>query len=394
MFNSICFRIRPNAHQKHPMDLGFIAESLIFYRDVHILANKQILEQLVTSWGPETTLELLEEGLVKLSYEYDTPAIMTTNSGSNAEKHQGIAFHAPGHSLSNVTPEIFQNLVGKQGKGRRLALRFQKLVNEAKRSENLFEDFKLDLLDKDYISQASKKFFSINVPEYDTSNLVFEVSIVNNEYIVNTNANFIEANKFYHRRIPASHSSLTQAYFLSHLLTARENIGFASQLNTDLALDEINSALFSCRVNTAVGSLNSNLNQMQSFQDFVFNESRAIREAINSGSKSYKDLIELLKKAKKFQDWIHSQPLDANLTKNYFQEVTKSTWVDSLPNKSLRWSIFTGIGLAVDSLGAGGLGTATGVAISAADNFLLDKLIRGWKPNQFIEGPLKDFLKK
>jgi hypothetical protein len=34
------------------------------------------------------------------------------------------------------------------------------------------------------------------------------------------------------------------------------------------------------------------------------------------------------------------------------------------------------------------LGTAAGVAISAVDSFLVDKLVKGWKPHQFIESDL------
>jgi len=37
-------------------------------------------------------------------------------------------------------------------------------------------------------------------------------------------------------------------------------------------------------------------------------------------------------------------------------------------------------------------GAATAVGIAAADGFLLDKVLKGWRPNQFLEGPLKDFI--
>ena len=85
---------------------------------------------------------------------------------------------------------------------------------------------------------------------------------------------------------------------------------------------------------------------------------------------------------------------DQGLVKAYFREVTKGSWVDRLPAKSVRWSIFTGLGFAVDLLGAQGIGTATGVAISAADAFLLDRLLKGWKPNQFIDDSLDPFAAK
>jgi hypothetical protein len=49
-----------------------------------------------------------------------------------------------------------------------------------------------------------------------------------------------------------------------------------------------------------------------------------------------------------------------------------------------RWALFTGIGLVVDPL--------VGVAIGAADSFLLDKILKGWKPDVFVEGSLKPFV--
>ena len=48
-------------------------------------------------------------------------------------------------------------------------------------------------------------------------------------------------------------------------------------------------------------------------------------------------------------------------------------------------------GLLLDSLGLGGAATAAGVALSAADQSVLDSLLKGWKPSQFVEVPLKEF---
>jgi hypothetical protein len=82
-----------------------------------------------------------------------------------------------------------------------------------------------------------------------------------------------------------------------------------------------------------------------------------------------------------------------DLVKAYFRESTTSTWIDKLPVKAARWSLFTGAGVVLDLAGAGGVGTLAGVAVSAFNDFVLEKLARGWKPNQFIEGPLKKFVR-
>jgi hypothetical protein len=44
-----------------------------------------------------------------------------------------------------------------------------------------------------------------------------------------------------------------------------------------------------------------------------------------------------------------------------------------------------GTHIEADTLFAGGLGTLTGIAIGIGDNFILDKLAKGWKPNQYID---------
>lgn len=68
--------------------------------------------------------------------------------------------------------------------------------------------------------------------------------------------------------------------------------------------------------------------------------------------------------------------------------------LDKLPAKSVRWSLFTGAGIGLDALGAGGIGTTAGVALSALDSFVIDKILKGWKPHHFVEGDLKGFIKQ
>ena len=97
--------------------------------------------------------------------------------------------------------------------------------------------------------------------------------------------------------------------------------------------------------------------------------------------------------ADRFKGWLVKQDIDSELIKEYYKEVTKNSSFDHLPGKSLRWSIFTGLGIASDLIIAGGLGTVAGVSLSLLDAFVLDKLIKGWKPNQFVEENLENLIK-
>ncbi|MDQ4121565.1 MAG: hypothetical protein M3209_08980 [Acidobacteriota bacterium] len=132
--------------------------------------------------------------------------------------------------------------------------------------------------------------------------------------------------------------------------------------------------------------------QISVFQDFVYDDPRALREVINKGERSFRDLYKLLTEANKFKNWLKDQNPDQKLIKAYFKEVTKKSWIDKLPSKTARWSLFQLMGFGIDALGAGGLGSLFKIGLSASDKFLLDKILKGWKPNQFIETSKKEFL--
>ncbi len=80
------------------------------------------------------------------------------------------------------------------------------------------------------------------------------------------------------------------------------------------------------------------------FQESVFEDSRPIKEAINSGQRNMQDLIPLLESAKKFRGWVAKQPEGTDLRKAYRSEVTKLGWAEKLPRKPARWGLFTAAG--------------------------------------------------
>ncbi|MFM9946518.1 MAG: hypothetical protein ACKV1O_01140 [Saprospiraceae bacterium] len=80
--------------------------------------------------------------------------------------------------------------------------------------------------------------------------------------------------------------------------------------------------------------------------------------------------------------------------REYHKAVTKETFADKLPTKTTRFMIFEGIGVALDLGGASGIGTVITTGLAVFDSFYLDKLISGWKPNQFIKKDLKPKIKK
>jgi hypothetical protein len=231
------------------------------------------------------------------------------------------------------------------------------------------------------------------VPDYIAPrDLVFELFDTGEGYAVVTNLDFAKLNAMYHERIPPSHSSLTPEYLLSHTLTARSDSYFAATYMAEIVTTPVYSNLIRLKHFDFLRRREANLGELELFRENVLSDFPSIREAINSGERSISDFLTLLDQGERFRTWLHDRNPDAGLIRSYYQRATEKTWADRLPTKSARFVIATGLGLLADAAMPTGLGTAAGVGLGAADSLYLDRLVKGWRPNQFIEGPYRDFV--
>jgi len=74
----------------------------------------------------------------------------------------------------------------------------------------------------------------------------------------------------------------------------------------------------------------------------------------------------------------------------YNASITQGTWTKKLPFRAARFAFFTIAGSVLGSV----YGAAAGLAVAAADQFLLDKLYQGWRPHQFINERLRPLLER
>jgi len=73
MFETIC--IRNQYKSNDPIDLGFLAEAMLFYQQVRVVGNHVALKQLVKQCGAEALVELLKSGFLKISYQLNNAGI-------------------------------------------------------------------------------------------------------------------------------------------------------------------------------------------------------------------------------------------------------------------------------------------------------------------------------
>ena len=388
MFDSIIYK---NAIGPGPLiDIGALAEGLLFYGRVAIVGNTGTIKDILARVPPFILLSLLRDGRIEFHYLADQTGVSTTPMSNGRSLHSLIRFSSPQHTIEKVAPQAFEAAAGSSGQARVGASQFAKLLRPIDHAGFDQASILHALSDNDATEASVESLIRTVAPDFQHSNrLRFRIERENEGFYVDTNIDFVRLNEFYNKVVPAAHSTLTEAYILALLQGAYEVTYFAGALNSEVAVSPIERIIQAKAVEAIVRRHIHSESQIESFVDLTLADGHAIREAVNSGAVSFTSVTELLNSADKFRHWLRQRPAEASLVRDYYQETIKDSWVEKLPGKSVRWGIFTGLGLTVDALGAGGLGTVAGVALSAVDSFLADKLIKGWKPHQFVEGDLK-----
>lgn len=389
MFERITFRnsTRPGSL----IDIGAVAEALIFYGHVDIVGNGATIKYLLKAIPPLVLLDLLRSKRLTLRFLSDQIGVRTQNRQGTAPLHNLITFSSPQHTIEKEPFDLFY----ERRSDRLSARRFARSVIEVTHGAFDASAVLASLMDSAKTELIVSALLQATAPEYENEvPLRFRLQKEHAGFTVDTNINFTKANSHYHKIISMDHSSLTPAYLLALIQGAHEELYFAGLLDSEIAVDSLSRAIHPYLISSVLEKRLASQSGINAFASLTLGSSHSIREAVNSGKVSFAEIIKLLNKADEFRDWLQSQPIDADLVKNYYDAVVRETWVEKLPTRGTRWGLFTAGGIALDALGLGGLGTALGVTLSAFDAFVLDKLIGGWKPHHFVEHDLKTVIQK
>lgn len=395
MFESVCAREPGQASFRGPgLDLGHLASSLLFYGRVHVVGRAPVLAQVVDAFGEDALYELVDSSLIDLNYYPDYPAVLTHDTGTPQARHSPGVYNFGHFELQHTLPEALSTRLGT-GRARRVAKRLlprvKTFMHDRQNVEGLARE---DFLNRDYLRRAAAAALGALVPEYRPPEpLVFEPVWTDGQFIrYGTNIDFVEANARYHHRVHQSHSSLSTQYLLAFLVSARSDINMAATLAAELAPEPLVGALIRLRVDLALDKADAHAEQIERFQDFVFDEGRSVGHAIASGRRTMADLVPILRRADKFKEWLRGRPPDADLIKEYFRAVTADSWLEKAPTKLMRWLVFSGAGMAVSAALPAPIGTLVEHALGAADAFIVDRVLGGWRPSQFVNRELEPFV--
>ncbi len=385
MFDKICIELNS------PIDIGMIAEYLLFYKRVILVIGYNRVYDLKEK-HLETIIELIK--LEKLEIHIRTNYI--------GVKTRAFTSSYRAHDVVLGKEEKYPDLLFKKTNNNKLNWNIDNRSHVAKELINYLkplsldkdiEDFvRVDLMENEYISYFINEFIKQYKPQYNTDNLQFEFVKHENGFAFETNIDFNRLNK--ELTDSDSYRIIDTGSIVHYIHQARERMYLSAKFSSEICTDNVSTSLIKKRVNDIFSKTTRSKNNIESFNDFILDDAFAISKYINNNEDKFNDLLKVVEKSERFKEWLTNLDSDNDLIREYHKAVTKETWIDKLPNKSIRWAIFTGGGIMIDSLLTGGLATTIGVTLSAADGLCLDYLIKGWKPNIFIENELANFIEK
>jgi hypothetical protein len=391
VFESIVLR---NSEDAGNVTLGAIAEALFFYQNTRVIFGYGTLVSLAKTGSIGDVVALVKEGRLQAVHCEENLGTATNSHGASKAYDFG-AFTMVGHG-------------DERGKNRaeRIEIAFRQNgldVGDAKAQAQSFIDaVPLKSLTKDDyvkggISNAARadardtatlkgllRAGLAAVPGgYDAGDGLHADYIQSDlGYFLFTNIDFDGVNRRRANMCPAL-EPLTPAYLFNLIQESRADMHLAAFYGGDFATTTSNSALVRWRQAHLFERADLNRQAREQFAELVLADYPSVRDVIDSGEQSFSEFRKLLDKSEKFKIWLAKTSPDQKLVSQYIEALKANTWADTAPVKALRY---------VFSLGSGLVDPTAGVASGAADAFLLDRFLRGWRPNHFVDDRLKPFL--
>ena len=407
MFDTIV--LRDNEHSEESgINLGTLCEALLFYQNVHIVIQDGTLSKLIRRVGIDNLRYLLDNHHCHLTYVREFTAVRSLVEPRSGRLHHNFVAvgKVPGNAPSDrkfrsreyVADSIREVSASiPQGKIDRLAERIHvsSIADLSYGGVGILQSARNDILDNSELNSAIRLLLELLVPGYiPDQSVLARIHDTNNGFVFEHNLDLPRLNDAYQATVPPGSGSLTEAFLLTRILSSRLDLAVALRFGTDIVSSNLSSALLTQKISGILDKAAGNAAERNDFDNVVLAGAPSLRDSINSGEMPFEQFLTLLERATRFKRWLRNLPPDVSLVNEYHREISKQDWYSRLPAKSLRFVFFTGLGLFADVLAKQGVGSMIGVGLGAADTFILDKLLKKWKPNQFVDDVLLNSLRR
>jgi hypothetical protein len=393
MFDSVVLR---RAAGGTPVTPGQIAEAMLFYQRVHLVLDRQTIFDLVAKIGVADVLVLVSRPELRSVYCEEMIGVMTdTPTGFPMHSFANLCFQGtqdeflPDDPASRLAFEISRKGI-ERSDAKRFANALLRRVPSRKFSGNHFisgglaEAARKSVLDQAFLTLAANEV----VRHLDLSTrplerpIRFDLLETPHGFSIFHDIDFDELNA----RRALSNPPLepaTVAMVLSHIQAGNSDLILAAHYGGDFWTSSIGSSVIQIKHRELLQRTSANADSRESFHESLLPDVPNVREAIDSGVRTFPEFLRLLDKAARFKEWLHGVHPDEGLVHNYVRDVKSEGWLQRTPGRSMRFFLTSGIGMA---------GMATGLAASFIDTFLIEKLMGGWRPSHFVDERLAPFV--
>lgn len=392
MFDHVVLR---RAEAGSPITAGQIAEALLFYQKVHLVVDRQTLFQLLGQIGASGLLSLVARTDFSAVYTEEILGTMT-NSVGVSQYHDFIAFTlsgtAAGDKLSTPIDRLRHDLEQSgivKNQSKKIAEAFLRRVPIRKMSGNHFveggipEATRSDLSNTDFLTTAFSEILARTPGGYHPGpDLKVEIIKGQQGFFLFDNIDYGRVNRARAEMEPPV-EPLTRAHVLSHLQDARADLALAAHYGGDFVTSAVTSSVIRLKVDVLLKRSAMNARACRDFAEVVLPDMPTVAEHVDSGARSFQEFLVLLDKSAKFREWLKSTNPDEGLTREYLRTISSQDWIQTPKSKGIRYLL---------TLAADATNPVAGFAAGLVDNFLLEKLLKGWRPNHFINDRLAPFL--
>jgi hypothetical protein len=385
MLERVCITSDTTIDPHSPLDIGEIAESMLYYGEVRVIANVAGLNQLIRVIPFDDLKRALSDGRLQVTFVDSMLAILTVDRGTETERHAPVMTTVAPKQFPEHLDNAFELAGLSRGEAQKRRKSISRFFDKEEIDPSVIVAVKSDLESPNYLEKAIPELVRSMSGDRDPQTGVrFSIDKVGDFYRVSSNVDLSRLHLF--TDTPLSESdSLDEAHILSKLTRPREALSWSSTYASDLYTDSQSEVLLSLLLEPAFEESALHGQQLALFTKEILG-GKSVRDAVNSGQRTFGDVLDLLDRAGRFKDWILQQPFDSDLLNEYVNEVGQFEQLDSVPSKVLRWAFCTSIGIATIPAHV-----IIGASLALFDQLLTKRIFGGWLPNQFVERRLSVF---
>lgn len=391
-------------------DLGKLAETIVFYDKVTVLGEPSAIADLIYSMGADAFLELDKSAHLSALPIYPMTNFQNLNGNVLFDPSSLSWETTPPHQLEynlklrKIKSQAILDVILKSNDYELINRDALKLAQIALQDQIAKDKSFVELLARSMVRSRNpgeddkvRLVRDAESAQYGTGKLWIAGDLGHSAVI-----NIDQSGNMYPRDSPSG-SPLFAESLVTELSEFLAWFDAAMVIQAEFSVDSFLADTITSQIHQTTGRFVPD-GHFAMFQLVEFNDARAIGAPIlNAPSlqerhEAFMMLVKLIEKKKRFSDWLKKQSLDKQLIRSYYDHIRHGTWVDQQPGKMVRFFAFTGGGVIADIMitaatGTPGLGTAAGVALGAFDSLVLEHLRKGWRPTQFVDGPLTEWVK-